>query len=53
MSHISQDNFNTDKCIRRLFVNKLQLNKVKTVHEFWTYLDRFNEELYSLSCLFL
>ncbi|CAF3340363.1 unnamed protein product [Rotaria sp. Silwood1] len=47
ISHISQDAFNADRCIRRLLVNKLQLDAVTNNHEFWQYLDRFNEELYS------
>ncbi|CAF5094577.1 unnamed protein product, partial [Rotaria sp. Silwood1] len=47
ISHISQDAFNADRCIRRLLVNKLQLDAVTNIHEFWQYLDRFNEELYS------
>ncbi|CAF3741507.1 unnamed protein product [Rotaria sordida] len=47
INHISQDAFNADRCIRRLLVNKLQLDTVTKTHEFWQYLDRFNEELYS------
>ena len=39
--------FNADICIRRLLVNKLELSSVKTVEQFWTYVERFNEELYS------
>jgi hypothetical protein len=48
MNTISQDIFNADKCIRRLLVDKLELDAVKTIDEFWEYLDRFNEELYSI-----
>lgn len=43
----SQEMFNADICIRRLLVNKLELNSVKTVEQFWTFVQRFNEELYS------
>ncbi|CAF4237408.1 unnamed protein product [Rotaria sp. Silwood2] len=47
LSHMSQDAFNADRCIRRLLVNKLELDTVTKTHDFWQYLDRFNEELYS------
>jgi len=49
INHISQDLFYADKCIRRLLVNKLELNTVKTIDEFWNYLNRFNHELYRMN----
>ncbi|CAF1241318.1 unnamed protein product [Adineta ricciae] len=45
--HLSQDLFYTDRCIRRLLVNKLQLYNVKTVDELWHYLLRLNDEIYN------
>ncbi|CAF3610753.1 unnamed protein product [Adineta steineri] len=47
MNYISQDLFYADKCIRRLLINKFELNKVKTIDTFWKYIDRFNNELYT------
>ncbi|CAF3558288.1 unnamed protein product [Rotaria socialis] len=47
INHLSQDTFNADRCIRRLLINKLELDAVTKPHEFWEYLYRFNEELYS------
>jgi hypothetical protein len=46
-NRLSQDLFYADRCIRRLLVHKLQLNTISTVDDFWHYLDRFNNELYS------
>ena len=53
LNPISQDIFNADKCVRRLFVDKLKLHAVKTTEGFWEYLNRFNEELYGIHFSFL
>lgn len=46
INRTSQDVFNADRCIRRLLVNQLALDSVKTIDQFWSYLQRFNQELY-------
>ncbi|UJR25136.1 hypothetical protein I4U23_006495 [Adineta vaga] len=47
VNRVSQDLFYADRCIRRLLINKLELYTVKTIDQFWTYLDQFNDELYN------
>lgn len=47
INHISQNAFNAHRCAQRLLVDKLQLDTVTKPHEFWEYLERFNEEVYS------